>query len=269
MENYMAHFLSFCVAFIPSVVGAISGIGGGVIIKPVLDAVFSLKADTISFLSGCTVLAMSSVSLLRNQKTGVKLEGKRGTALAVGSVLGGLVGKQLFTTAIVGLGNSYRLQAIQTAILIVLVGWILLYSLRKDFIIRKNIQNLPFCAFLGLMLGMVSAFLGIGGGPANIVLISYFLFMDTKTSAVHSLYTIFLSQLASLILTIASRQIPPVEPFTLVTMVAGGIMGGLLGSRLIRKLRNSQIDILFWLILELVIFISTFNRVKGVFLLGT
>lgn len=39
----------FIVGFIASIVGAISGLGGGVIIKPVLDAVTTLDASVISF----------------------------------------------------------------------------------------------------------------------------------------------------------------------------------------------------------------------------
>ena len=51
----------FGVSFLASIVGAICGIGGGVIIKPVLDAFGVLDVSAISFLSGCTVLAMSYI----------------------------------------------------------------------------------------------------------------------------------------------------------------------------------------------------------------
>ena len=48
-------------------VGSISGIGGGVLIKPVLDAVADMPSSQISFLSGITVLTMTIVSLLRSR----------------------------------------------------------------------------------------------------------------------------------------------------------------------------------------------------------
>ena len=51
--------LFFVVSFLSSVVGAICGIGGGVVIKPVLDMLRMGSAATINFLSGCTVLSMS------------------------------------------------------------------------------------------------------------------------------------------------------------------------------------------------------------------
>ncbi|HQN63187.1 MAG TPA: sulfite exporter TauE/SafE family protein, partial [Flexilinea sp.] len=60
--------LFFFLSLAASTIGAISGIGGGIIIKPVLDATHALSISTISFLSSCTVLSMSCVSILRNRK---------------------------------------------------------------------------------------------------------------------------------------------------------------------------------------------------------
>ena len=51
------------IAFGASVVGAICGIGGGVIIKPLLDSFGIASVSEISFLSGCTVLSMSCYSV--------------------------------------------------------------------------------------------------------------------------------------------------------------------------------------------------------------
>ena len=53
----------FSITFIATAFGAISGIGGGVIIKPVMDALVDFPIATISFLSGNTVLAMTAVTL--------------------------------------------------------------------------------------------------------------------------------------------------------------------------------------------------------------
>ena len=74
-------------AFIATILGSISGIGGGVIIKPVMDAILDLSASTISFLSGTTVLTMTIVSLLRSRGGETKVD-RRGTFLAVGGAVG-------------------------------------------------------------------------------------------------------------------------------------------------------------------------------------
>ena len=57
--------VAFLVSFLASTAGAICGIGGGVIIKPVLDLFQMASVSTISFLSGCTVLSMSLYSVGR------------------------------------------------------------------------------------------------------------------------------------------------------------------------------------------------------------
>ena len=57
--------LYFIVCFVASVAGAICGIGGGVIVKPVLDVFGWDSVSTISFLSGCMVLTMSCYSVGR------------------------------------------------------------------------------------------------------------------------------------------------------------------------------------------------------------
>ena len=46
----------FLICFLASIIGAICGVGGGVIIKPVVDAFGLLTISQASFLSGCTVL---------------------------------------------------------------------------------------------------------------------------------------------------------------------------------------------------------------------
>jgi uncharacterized membrane protein YfcA len=139
---------------------------------------------------------------------------------------------------------------------------VLLYLKKKKTIRPRNIRSIPFCVFTGLLLGMVSAFLGVGGGPINIMVISYLLLMDSKTAALHSLYTIFLSQTASFLLMFAEGGIPPVNPLFVAAMVSGGIGGGLIGSRIVRALSNEQVDRLFSLVLGLVILLSAYNTVR-------
>ena len=55
--------LFFAISFLSCIAGAICGIGGGVVIKPVLDMLQMGAPATINFLSGCTVLSMSLYSV--------------------------------------------------------------------------------------------------------------------------------------------------------------------------------------------------------------
>ena len=86
----------FVICVAASAAGALAGFGGGVIIKPVLDAFGILSVSTVSFLSGCTVLGMSLVSLVKCRKDSVKLEFGTSTPLALGAAVGGLAGEKNF-----------------------------------------------------------------------------------------------------------------------------------------------------------------------------
>jgi uncharacterized membrane protein YfcA len=250
------------VACTASAVGAISGIGGGIIIKPVLDAFSGQGIAEINVLSGSAVLAMSLVSLFRNRGAGIVLEPKRGTALAGGAALGGAAGKLTFSRTLRFFPHTALIGVIQSLTLIFLTLTVLLYLEKKKTIRPINIHNIPFCLFIGLLLGMVSAFLGIGGGPINIMVISYFFSMDSKNAALHSLYTIFLSQAASFLLVFAEGGIPPVNPVLIIAMVTGGSGGGLIGSRIVKVNSNDQADRLFSVVLWLVILMSAYNAIR-------
>lgn len=95
----MLYIFYFLICIAATTLGAISGIGGGVIIKPVMDALSGMGVSTISFLSGCTVLTMSVVSILRSRGGDAKIDPKRGTLLAVGGAAGGIVGKWVFVSS--------------------------------------------------------------------------------------------------------------------------------------------------------------------------
>lgn len=90
------NWVFFAVSLCASVVGAICGIGGGVIIKPILDLLGVSNVATASFLVGCTVLSMSCYSVGRTlffEKNRMDL--KIGTSIAIGAVFGGIIGRQL------------------------------------------------------------------------------------------------------------------------------------------------------------------------------
>ena len=91
--------LFLLVSFLASTAGAIRGIGGGVVIKPVLDLAQMGDASTINFLSGCTVFSMSLYSVcmsLRSSDSEVDMS--TGGPLALGAAIGGIIGKELFSS---------------------------------------------------------------------------------------------------------------------------------------------------------------------------
>lgn len=255
----MQFVLYFLVCLIATTVGAISGVGGGVVIKPVFDAVAGMNVSQVSFLSGCTVLAMTIVSLLRSR--GEKIELKRGTLLAVGGAVGGLLGKVVFDWVKSLTGNDGLVGVVQSVIMILLTAGVGVYMAFREKIRTQNVQNAALCVIIGLALGVMSAFLGIGGGPINLVVLYYFFSMDTKQAALHSIYVIFFSQAASFVSSLAMQNVPAFDPVTLVVMVVGGVAGGFLGRAFNKKMSVRQVDMLFSILLAVITLISVYNLV--------
>ena len=252
--------LFFIVSFLASTVGAICGIGGGVIIKPVLDMLHLETVSAISFLSGCTVLSMTCYSVGRSMLAGERRVALRtGTPLAAGAAVGGLLGKQLFTFIRDFFENQNTVGAVQAVCLAAITLGTLIYTVNKNRIRGRKIRNPAACVVIGLALGIMSSFLGIGGGPINLVVLFYFFSMDTKTAAANSLYIILFSQLASVLATVATREVPPFQWTALLLMAAGGIGGGVAGRALNRRMDEKTVDKLFIGLMAVIIGISIYN----------
>lgn len=114
-----------------------------------------------------------------------------------------------------------------------------------------------FC--IGIVLGILSSFLGIGGGPINLVVLFYFFSMETKQAAMYSIYVIMFSQISSLLSTLLKGNTPPFEPQILILMIACGVLGGLAGSRINKKIENRTVDKLFMGLMGVIICINIYN----------
>lgn len=258
--NGFLFLIFWAVSFGASIAGAICGIGGGVIIKPTLDALGVLSVSSISFLSGCTVLAMSCYSVGKGMRSGESLVDKKtGTPLAIGAALGGVAGKSMFQ-AVSGLfADKEMVGAVQAACLLVITLGTLVYTLWKNKIRTRQVESTAVCLGIGLVLGILSSFLGIGGGPINLVVLFYFFSMDTKTAAQNSLYIILFSQIASLLNTLVTGTVPEFSFILLVLMVFGGILGGMSGRIINRKMDNRLVDQLFIVLMVVIMGINVYN----------
>lgn len=124
--------LYFLICLGASVVGAICGIGGGVIIKPLLDMFKLDSASTISFLSGCTVLSMSCYSVIKSALAkDQRVAPATGLPLAIGASIGGVTGNQLFSAIKNASGNEQVVSFLQAVCLGVVIVGTLLYIIRK------------------------------------------------------------------------------------------------------------------------------------------
>ncbi len=250
----------FVICFAASCIGGICGIGGGVVIKPLLDAVGIMPVSTVSFLSGLTVLSMACVNIWKSRK-GNELEPARSLPLGIGAAAGGIAGKYLFSALKDHLKADSTVGAVQACVLALMVLGTLLYVLRKERIRSKNVRGKALPAVIGLILGICSSFLGIGGGPMNLAVLYYFFSMDTKKAAVNSILIILLSQLASLLVSLITGTVPAFSWGYLAAMASAGILGGLLSAKMHKQLSASVTDKLFIGLLTVILGICVYNTV--------
>lgn len=256
----MLGILFFVICFFASVIGAICGIGGGVIIKPLLDTFGVYDVSTISFLSGCTVLSMTTYSVLKSKLSGkTTVENNTVVPLGIGAALGGLLGKVLFSYIKSVSEDPERVGLVQAFCLMIVTFGTLVYTIFKHRIKTLQVDLLLVKAIIGTILGVMSSFLGIGGGPINLVVLFYFFSMGTKEAAENSLYIIFFSQVASLISTIVTASVPEFEILILILMVLGGILGGICGRSVNKKMQDGTVDRLFIGLMVAMILINIYN----------
>lgn len=258
----MDKILYFFISIISSTIGGISGIGGGVMIKPALDAVGGLDAATASFLSGCTVLSMSLASSAKTLREKDHIDYKCKFGLALGSVCGGILGKYLFDFILNASERKNEITIIQTGLLLLITFSIFIYMRIKERFPSFHFTALFVYCIAGLILGLISAFLGIGGGPLNVAILYILFSMDMKEAARTSLFIILFSQVSSLCSMVVSKTIPDFDPLVLILMAIGGILGGIWGRALSTKLEKPFIEKLFQSVLLLIICVNIYNLMK-------
>ena len=112
---------------------------------------------------------------------------------------------------------------------------------------------------------MISSFLGIGGGPINLVVLYYLFSMETKEAAQNSLYIILLSQIASTVFTIVRGTVPKDLPMMLLfLMAATGIAGGIVGRLINSKISSRIVEKLFLILLGIISIICIYNFMRSI-----
>lgn len=86
----------FLVALLTSIVGSITGVGSGILMKPILDLFSGYPVDVINIMSSITVFAMSLSAMIKELKNKVAIDYNTVIFLSGGSIVGGIIGKRIF-----------------------------------------------------------------------------------------------------------------------------------------------------------------------------
>lgn len=224
--------LYLLIGFGATALGALVGVGGGLVIRPLL-AFLGVNKELASFTSSAAVLAMAAVTLLTYRRKHVKIEIHKTGFMAAGSVAGGFLGG--------GLIPLVSNEAINIGYIVVL-GVVAVLAVFKNKLVRKREVGKPGAVVIGGISGVLSGIFGIGGGPFQMAALMICFRMRAKDAAVQSIFITLLTTASALArYAISGAWDFSIAVYMIPTAVVGGIVGGLLN----RKMRSPVVRVLF------------------------
>ena len=149
-------------------------------------------------------------------------------------------------------------QAVLLACLLAVALWYVNKG-KKSFHLKNPIAIL----LGGAVLGILSSFLGIGGGPINIMFFLLFFSMSMKEATVYSVAVIFFSQLSKLVTYVATATVPKFDYRILLVAAPAAVIAGIIGAALNKKANNKIVTRVFSAVLGVFICLNIYNAITG------
>lgn len=220
--------------FVAGILGSIIGLGGGIIVVPVLTFFgFSpTLAASNSLFAAFSNAVGSTVSYSRQKRIDYSLGLKLGLLSIPGTVLG-----------------AYLSSDITPVIFKILFGLVLISSAVYIFM-RKNIetkeknltkQMIVFVISASFFAGIISSFFGIGGGIVFVPLMVVGIGMTMKNAAPTSQFILLFASLSGII----THSILGHPDFLQAGLLAAGaFVGGIIGARISLDIKERSLQIL-------------------------
>lgn len=253
----MVQGIYFIIIILANTIGAISGVGGGVIIKPLFESFHFHSLENILFFSCVAVFTMAVTTTAKQLKNGMRIDVKRGAFISIGSIIGGALGNKLVTGLLQFFGSQREVQLIQITLTVSSFIIVFIYSLRHSRTL--DLQHPLVYLLVGLFLGGFSTMLGIGGGPINVSLLVFVFGLGMKDAAIYSIITILFSQLAKLGEIAVSTGFSSYDSAMLWVIVPAAIIGGYIGGLISHRCCDKRVGQIFTSVVLLVIMINLYN----------
>lgn len=252
------------IALIASLLGACCGLGGGVIVKPMLDAFTDSSASAVSAISTFTVLTIALTSVIKYAAQRTKVPLLRTVLTGIGAVAGGYLGTWLLQSLLSKQTDSF-ITLLQSVLLALFLAAAVLYM--SFFRKRVSFSTKSPVAVIsaGLLMGSVASFIGIGGGPINVALLVLLFSMELKQAAVSSLVIILMSQLTKTVVLILSGDLSTMagDLSPLFIMLPVAFIGALLGAYLNKRLPEKAVLITYNIAVCGIIAVAVYNAVTA------
>lgn len=250
----------FVVSLAAGVLGALAGIGGGMLVIPALTVLFGVDIRLAIGASIVSVIATSSGAAaayvrdrLTNMRVGMFLE----LATTAGAVCGALLSAVVAAAVLyLILGIVLLFSAVQQVArlgeelppdapaspLAERLGLAASYPDARLGEVSYHARNVPFGFVLMLGAGLLSGLLGIGSGVLKVLAMDGAMRLPMKVSSATSNFMIGVTAAASAGIYLGRGDVD----VAIATPVAIGVLcGALLGARILVRLRNRQVRLIF------------------------
>jgi uncharacterized membrane protein YfcA len=240
------------------VLGALTGLGGGIVIVPMLTVVFGVDIRYAIGAALVSVIATSSgaaAAYVREGYTNVRIGMLLEVATTVGALIGAYVAAFLPTSTIavifgvVLLFSAYRAATPHAEHAVTLAPDPLATRLRLDSTYPTpegkqsyRVQNVPAGFSLMTVAGMLSGMLGIGSGALKVLAMDQAMRLPFKVSTTTSNFMIGVTAAASAGIYLHRGYI---MPGIALPVMLGVLCGALLGARLLPIARTKSLRLLF------------------------
>lgn len=263
-------------SFLAGLLGALTGLGGGIVVIPVLVLLFHIDIHLAMGASLISVIATSSgaaAAYLREGYTNLRI----GMFLEVAAVIGALVGALLIAV-------------ISTSLLTIIFSFVLFFSAyltikRKeeeevftashtwgtflkldgtypilDRLQPYYVQRVPLGFFLMGVAGILSGLLGIGSGALKVLAMDQALRLPYKVATTTSNFMIGITAAVSAGIYFSHGYINPAIAFPVMIGVTGG---SLFGARILSRMNIRTLRIIFSLVICLIALQMLYKTLMG------
>jgi len=268
----------FLVSIIAGFVGALFGLGGGVLIIPFLTLVEGVPVPLAVGASIVSVVATSSASAatyVQDHLTNLRL----GMFLEIGTVAGAITGAfvsvflpasalfilfgiiLLYATIVMirarGVDFPANVRPDKTSRILALGSQYEDHSLNR--VVKYEVTRTPLTVFIGYFAGIVSGLLGVGGGIINVPTMNLVSKVPVKVASATSNFMIGVTAAASASVYLLRGDVHPLLVAPLIIGVAGG---ALLGTRVLKVTPPTRVKVAFGILLaaiSLLMILKGFN----------
>ncbi|MDL2335547.1 MAG: sulfite exporter TauE/SafE family protein [Chloroflexota bacterium] len=250
--------LALLAALGAGVFGSLAGIGGGLIIVPLLSVGLGVPLHNAIAVSLLGVIAISTSASANYLDAGL-VSRRIGLTLLVATTLGGIIGG-----FVAGLVDARFLAALFGVVMIAVALRMLFGSEpaepetiddpeglefdatyiepRTGKAVAYRVRNFGVGSVISVFAGILSGLLGIGGGVINVPTMTSLMGVPIRVATTTSTYMLGATAVASAVLYFSRGE---VEPALAGAVVVGSVLGGRVGSRLQHVLPQRALTLLF------------------------